>query len=986
MAYWGESMNHQDKRILVVEDNEEYRDVLGRLLGKQGYKFDSAQDGIEALEKLRTSAFDLIISDVLMPRMDGFQLCRAVKTDEKLQAIPVVFYTGYYTDAKDKELLQTIGAALYLIKPMEKGMLLENIRQVLEQPGTETIPGPPCIIDGKEFRTAHTHRMTLKLVHQVGEMAMIAKIGRVVGSTLDIHQIYEMVAVEARKLIPFDRFLVNRKETPDGQFTCAYVSGMDNPGRKEGDLYPGQGSATGVVMNTRESILIQPDDAEEIKDLYPNLYETFQAGLRSTMCVPLISMNEVIGSMNFRSKKLKAYTEQDLRLAEKIGMQVAGAIANARLFDDLKKVESDLLKAHEELEKKVIERTLELEKVNQSLHLEIMERKRSETSLSESEQKYRLLAENSVTPIWTVNLEGRLTYMSLAIEKLLGFTADEVMEIQMPGIIVKEDYDDLMMILAEELAKPQEKRLPFYKRQIRCKRKDGNLLDAEINVAWLNDDQGNIIGLQGSTSDITERKQAEEDRVAREVAEKANRAKSIFVANMSHEIRTPMNAVLGFAQVLERDPTLTPRQAEHVRTIHRSGAHLLRLINDILDMSKIEAGRTILNEAVFCLHDLLDDLLQMFRVRADAQGLQLLMERDESVPRYVTADEEKLRQVLVNLLGNAVKFTATGGIAVRVRASAVAEDDEEADESLRLGFEVEDSGPGIPDEERERIFDPFQQGGGGMKSGGTGLGLAISRRFVEMMGGSLTVKSQVGTGSCFSFDLLMKPVAEVFRREKRASRRIIGLEAGTGPFRILVVDDAPTNRALLSALLRPLGFDVSEAGNGLEAIDIFEKWSPHAVLMDMRMPVMDGYEATRRIKSTEAGYATPVIAITASAFENNRQLVMETGVDAYVRKPFRMEEICAALGKCLGVRYLFADETDKIMGHLAPVSLTPEALLALPQEMIQAMRKALEEGDSARLRELIAQVDNLDSATARELHALLDRYDYGKLGQWLGTS
>ncbi|MFZ4441718.1 MAG: response regulator, partial [Syntrophales bacterium] len=341
-------MNNQAKRILVVEDNEEYRDLLGRLLGTQGYEYDGAQDGVEALEKLRASNFDLIISDVLMPRMDGFQLCHAVKTDERLQSIPVVFYTGYYTDAKDEELLQTIGAALYLIKPMEKDMLLENIRQVLERPGTEKFPAPTRILDGKEFTTAHTHRMTLKLVQQVGEMAMIAKIGRVVGSTLDIHQIYEMVAVETRKLIPYDRFLVNRKETPDGQFTCAYVSGMENPRRKEGDLYSGQGAATGVVMNTRESVLIQPDDAEEIKDLYPNLYETFKTGLRSTMCVPLISMDEVIGTMTFRSKKLKAYTEQDLRLAEKIGMQVAGAIANAQMFDNLQKTEKSL-RENEEL-------------------------------------------------------------------------------------------------------------------------------------------------------------------------------------------------------------------------------------------------------------------------------------------------------------------------------------------------------------------------------------------------------------------------------------------------------------------------------------------------------------------------------------------------------------------------------------------------------------------------------------------------------------
>ena len=616
---------------------------------------------------------------------------------------------------------------------------------------------------------------------------------------------------------------------------------------------------------------------------------------------------------------------------------------------------------------------------------DITERKIAEWALKESEQRYRIIADNTYDWEFWLSPQHDVFYTSPSCERITGYLPHEFQ--QNKQLIVEIVHpDDLPGFKEHYYAEFKSDYSGLREKEFRIIQKDGT-------VRWLGhlcqpvfSDSGAFIGIRGSNRDITDKKQAEQDRIAREVAEKANRAKSIFVANMSHEIRTPMNAILGFAQVLARDPTLTPLQVGHVRTIHRSGGHLLRLINDILDMSKIEAGTTTLNETVFCLHDLLDDIMLMFRARADSQGLQLLLERDESVPRCVTADKGKLRQVLVNLLGNAVKFTATGGVAVRVRAEAVEGKTAADNKSLRLGVEVEDSGPGIPDEDIGRIFDLFQQAGAGVKSGGTGLGLSISRSFVELMGGSLTVKSQVGAGSSFHFDLLLKSAMEVAGREKRASRRIIGLEPGTGPVRILAVDDAPSNRALLCALLRPVGFEVVEAGNGVEALDIFAKWSPHAVLMDMRMPVMDGYEATRRIKSTEAGRATPVIAITASAFEKNRQQIMASGVDAYVRKPFRMEEICAALGKCLGVRYLFADETDKIMGHLAPVSLTPEALAALPQEMIQAMRQALEEGDSARLRELIAQVENLDSATARGLQALLERYDYEKFGRWLGAS
>ena len=498
--------------------------------------------------------------------------------------------------------------------------------------------------------------------------------------------------------------------------------------------------------------------------------------------------------------------------------------------------------------------------------------------------------------------------------------------------------------------------------------------------------------------DISERKRAEaklretncslEEAIAKanEMAAResiASVAKSAFLSNMSHEIRTPMNAILGFAQVLERDPLLTPRQIEHVRIITRSGAHLLKLINDILDMSKIEAGRTTLNEAAFCLHDFMDDLETMFRSRTDAKGLQLIVERDESVPRCVTADEGKLRQVLVNLMGNAIKFTETGGVAVRMRAEAIKEKTVEGKEALRLVAEVEDTGPGIPEEDMDRLFVAFQQTELGLNAGGTGLGLVLARSHVEMMGGKLTVTSRVGEGSCFRFEVLLETAEDSVKREKLTSQRVVGLEYGTGPFRILVVDDMPDNRALLRELLRPVGFEVREAINGVEALEVFEQWSPHAVLMDMRMPLMDGYEATLRLKSTEAGRATPIIAVTASAFDDARTRAMATGADAYLRKPFRPTELFEVLGEFIGLRYVFAEETADAPGRLNAEPLTAESLAALPKDMVEAMSQAVAEGDMARLTELIGHAEKVDSVVARGLRVLADRYDYEKLRQWL---
>ncbi len=465
-----------------------------------------------------------------------------------------------------------------------------------------------------------------------------------------------------------------------------------------------------------------------------------------------------------------------------------------------------------------------------------------------------------------------------------------------------------------------------------------------------------------------------------EEKDRASRVKSEFLANMSHEIRTPMNAILGFAQVLERDPALTPWQDGHLKTIIRSGGHLLGLINDVLDMSKIEAGRITLDPVVFNLQDLLDDLAAVFRSRCEARDLRLVIDRAEGVPAFIRADEGKLRQVFVNLLGNAAKFTQEGGIALRVGAERLGP---EGTQNLALQVEVEDSGPGIDQQDLARIFVPFQQAEVGVRAGGTGLGLAISRQFVEAMGGQLTVTSQVGKGSIFRFTVLVEEAPPEPDKKTLETRRVLGLAPGDVGLKVLVVDDQPDNRTVLRELLIPLGFDIREATNGSEALQEFARWEPKAVLMDMRMPVMDGYEATRQLRATEAGRTVLVVAVTASAFEYQEARVMAAGVDAYVRKPFRPEELFAALGEGLGLEYEYgeAGPTDREpVGGPTPVGAAP--LVALPRALVRALRVAVEEGDGARLEELIIQARVLDSGTADKLAFAADEFDYTKLLRW----
>ncbi len=592
-------------------------------------------------------------------------------------------------------------------------------------------------------------------------------------------------------------------------------------------------------------------------------------------------------------------------------------------------------------------------------------------ALQESERKLRAVTDSAQDAIIVLDPQGRVAYWNPAAARIFGYAREEIVGEEAIPRVAAESFRARLQQGFLRLVRTGTNRTSGQTVELIGRKKDGEEFPAEISVSAIPvGEEWNVVVV---VRDITERRRGEEERVAREAAEEASRAKSGFVANMSHEIRTPLNAILGFTQVLERDPFLTPQQAEHVRTISRSGTHLLNLINDILDMSRIEAGRVFVRKAPFCLHDLLDDLTLLFRSRAQAKGLQLLEERDPSVPRAVSADEGKLRQVLINLLGNAVKFTQEGGIAVRVRAEGCPEQPG----FLRLLAEVEDSGPGIAPEDLEHIFEAFGQSEAGLRAGGTGLGLAISRRFVEMMGGTLTVATEPGKGSCFRFDILVEPSMDLVEREKPILRRVIGLEPGSGPWRILVVDDIATNRALLVELLRPLGFSVREAANGAEAVELFGQWSPHAVLMDMRMPVMDGYEATRQIRAAESGGRTPIIAVTASAFDDFRDQVMTVGVDRYLRKPFRSDELLEVLEECLGLSYVYEGVTTDSLPTLPEVGLA-----RVSEDLLQSLRQAVVEGDMGHLTGLLGQVG--DPEVAQTLRLLADRYEYERLLELLG--
>ncbi|MDJ0658387.1 MAG: ATP-binding protein [Crocosphaera sp.] len=472
-------------------------------------------------------------------------------------------------------------------------------------------------------------------------------------------------------------------------------------------------------------------------------------------------------------------------------------------------------------------------------------------------------------------------------------------------------------------------------------------------------------------------------------ADAANQAKSEFLANMSHELRTPLNAILGFAQVMRRSQTLDKEHQQNLSIITRSGEHLLNLINQVLDLSKVEAGRITFNPIKFDFYRLLDDLDDMFQFKAEEKGLQLLFERSPDVPQYICTDQIKLKQVFINLLSNALKFTEEGGVSVRVRGETltfIQEAQSRKIDSLDriIVVEIEDTGHGISEKELDYLFEPFLQTQSGKDhQEGTGLGLPISQKFVQLMGGELSANSEIGRGTIFRFHIHVQEISPTeIETQNQTKRRVISLAPNQPKYRILVVDDRWSNRQLVIKLLTPLGFEVRSANNGKEAIKIWEKWEPDLICMDMRMPIMDGYEATKRIKATTKGQATAIIALTASVFEEEKAVVLSAGCDGFIRKPFKEVEIFNAMETQIGVKFLYENEErpKKVNSNLdLKKAINREILATLSDSWIRDLKQAIINIDSVKIDSLLAQIQENYPELTYAIYYLMENFEYEKL-------
>lgn len=575
---------------------------------------------------------------------------------------------------------------------------------------------------------------------------------------------------------------------------------------------------------------------------------------------------------------------------------------------------------------------------------DITERKRAERALRESEAHLKAVFESAAVGIVLTDAEEHFFQCNATWLEMTGYSRKELCQLTYSAITHPDDGKSCHQYY-KSLATGLNNNYRVEKRLIR---KDGTYFWADVSLTMIHDQNQQFEAAIGVIVNIDERKQAETKlKQAKETAEIANRAKSTFLANMSHELRTPLNAILGYAQIFQRDTRLTNEQQEGIDTIHRNGEYLLTLINDILDLAKIEADRVELYNVAFRIDDFLDDIVKLFKVRAEQKEIRFEYQELSSLPSIVYADDKRLRQILINLLSNAVKFTQRGSVILKISYA-----------HGKIRFQVDDTGIGIAADEIDKICLPFQQvGDQNYRAQGTGLGLSITKKLVDMMNGQLHVTSVLGKGSTFWVELDLPENSQtnvglsnvnkpLLNNENLSEQAIIDLCEGhsvktTEPvtqlpnrevilqpdkaYKILLVDDQVENRRLLRKLLQPLSLEITEATNGEQAITTALQVNPDVILMDLMMPDMDGFEATRQIRQSLPKVI--IIAISASAFDYHRQRSFDAGCNDFLAKPLHSDSLFGCLQKYIKIHRKVTIETTTTLS---------EPLLTIPLSQEQA--------------------------------------------------
>ena len=718
----------------------------------------------------------------------------------------------------------------------------------------------------------------------------IQEIGKAISTILDIDSLISTVMSLMQTRLDFDRgmiMLANKEKTRlyyrDGY---GYDSELEEVLTDTGFHLESPHSKGVVVQAFKQQKPFLINDVAEIEQEISERSLEFlrHTATKAFICVPIVYEEEPLGIILVDNVNTKRHlTQSDISLLMGVASQTAISMANAISFQ----------------------------------------------RLQESEEKYRTILESIEEGYFQVDLAGNLTFVNDALCKILGYSHEELSGMNNREYTDSETSERMYKAFNEIYRTGKPANIIDYQ----IIRKDGGTKNLEISASLLNNSAGEPAGFRGVIRDVTERKHAEAMHREKLAAEAASRAKSRFLANMSHEIRTPINGILGMTE-LAMVTSLDRSQRDMVKTIQTESKFLLSIINDILDSSKIEEGMLELEKISFDLGTIMDDLVNVFSYRAKQKGLDINLSLAQGVPFGLIGDPGRLRQILKNLMDNAIKFTVKGRITIEGHMA------EDLGESVKIRFSIKDSGIGIPKDKRETIFESFTQADSSTtrKYGGTGLGTTISKQLAELMGGEIGVESEVGTGSCFWF-------TAVFHRQiigkgpliKKDEIPVIStrqFKQQAKSFRILLVDDYPTNQQVAMKHLRAAGYDVDLAGNGLEALNLYRKNNYQLILMDIQMPVMDGYEATREIRKLEtqrtkiettavasvhkqprsisnedqstinnqqsAVQRVPIVAMTAHAVNGYREECLEAGMDDYITKPLTRKHFLAMVQKWTG--------------------------------------------------------------------------------------
>lgn len=609
----------------------------------------------------------------------------------------------------------------------------------------------------------------------------------------------------------------------------------------------------------------------------------------------------------------------------------------------------------------------------------------AEASLVESEARFSAAFQDALVGMALVSLEGQWLRTNDALANLLGYTQTELMDLTLPEIIHPDDRT----VEGAERQRMTTGVISHFCLEIRCLHQQGHEVWILLNASQVKRQRNVPPYCIVQVQDIHKRKQAEatlqrlnanlehlvEERTCQlneavEAAEIANQAKSRFIANMSHEFRTPLHGIMGFSQLLLKDPHATPDQQSSLNTIHRSSEHLLSLVNEVITFSKIEAGMLTDESKDVSLHDLCKGVEDLFSLQAISKNIQFQICLAPDIPQYVRTDAKKLRQILINLLGNALKFTKRGRVDCQVQWRPAGPETS----SHHLAFTIQDTGPGIPQPMLFHLFNSFTQDPLTRdKFGGIGLGLTICQRFIHLLKGDISIDSIEGQGTTVSFYIpveLGEPVLEPSVSKKTA----VGLVDNQIPYRILVVEDYPDNREILVMMLETVGFEVKEAENGQEAVDSNQTWQPHLIWMDLQLPLLNGLEATQLIKAHDPNPPV-IIAITAQALESDEVKALKAGCDDYLRKPYQAAQVFDKMAQHLDLTYCY-DTPSPPRSSTNPIPLTTEQLDPMPRSWVQLLHDAAIQLDENMLDQLMKDIPHDQPSLKSSLESLMITYQY----------